>query len=148
PLRLQLPLKRRSASAASAQCKPVSLLIQPTGPGAVPRRGASSGQVPADQVVERKRAGAAQDEIEQRAGPQQVVGVVLGIDETLDHQGHAEQGSAPSLVARPSSSRIGVVSSTAVARVAASSGGSSGTRYSLAKSCRVVSQLASLTLPE
>src|SRR5437879_768539 len=56
--------------------------------------------------------------------------------------------AAPSLVARPSSSRMGVVSSTAVARSAASSGGSSGTRYSLAKSCKVVSQLASLALPE
>src|SRR6185369_16752821 len=46
----------------------------------------------ADQVVDRKRTGAAQDEVEQRAGPQQVVGVVLGVDEELDHQGHAEHG--------------------------------------------------------
>src|SRR5262245_51894316 len=52
-------------------------------------------KVLADQIVERKNARAAQDEIEQRAGPQQVVGIILRIDQQLDHQRHAEHGGGP-----------------------------------------------------
>src|SRR2546426_5887065 len=56
--------------------------------------------------------------------------------------------SAAALVSRPSTSSTGVVNSTESARLAASSGGSSGTLYSSVKSSTVVSQFASFVMAE
>ena len=95
----------------------------------------------ADKVIQRRDAGSIFHEIKQRHRPCAVSIRSVGIGKNLDYERHDEERKAANRVKKPARMNTGMLSSAAVAKWAAISGGMSGSLYSSVKSATVLPSL-------
>ena len=95
----------------------------------------------ADKVIQRRDAGSIFHEIKQRHRPCAVSIRSVGIGKNLDYERHDDERQAANRLKKPARMNTGMLSSAAVAKWAAISGGMSGILYSLVKSATVLPSL-------